>query len=110
MRRFARNRWWAFLLVLSVLLAGSTVYSHVSYGDGIDPIAIGGGDSGGSAPGGDPDGPAGPGKTGAHSGRVAPGGFGYASSTVGDGGTLISTWSGRFHIVWRLLIGRYFRI
>ena len=108
MRRFTQNRWWAFILMLSVLLASSATMSSPSYGGGSDPIVIGG-DSGGSDPGGDPDGTAGPGKRGAGCGRATPGGYRYAATSVGDGGSASSVWIWRFNVVLRSLMSRYHR-
>jgi len=108
MRRFAKNRWWAFILMLSVLLTSSATISPASSGDAPDPIVIGGGDDG-SGPGGDPDGPAGPSKRGPGAGRVAPGGYRYAANSVGDGGPVPSIWIWRFNVVLRSLLSRYQR-
>ena len=107
MLRFAQNRWWAFILTLSLLLSSVTVIAPAS-GDGSDPIEIGDG-SGGSDPGGDPDVPAGPGKAGFGARRAAPGGYQVAATAVGDGGSLASVWVWRFHVVLRSLIIRYSR-
>lgn len=108
MRRFTQNRWWAFILMLSVLLASSATMPWPSYGGEVDPIEIGDG-GGGSDPGGDPDGTAGPGKRGAGSGRATPGGYRYAATSVGDGGSASSRWVWRFHVVLRSLMSRYRR-
>lgn len=112
MRRFAKNRWWAFILTLSVLLASSASFTSRSYGDGTDPISIGDGGGGGggtSPPMGDPDGPAGPTRKSPTGGRLSPGGNGYAVTPVGDGGTAVRVWSWRFHVVLRSLMGRWLR-
>lgn len=109
MVRFAQNRWWAFILALSLVLASGTAFSpSMAAGDGSNRIEIGDG-SGGSDPGGDPDSPAGPGKRAPGAGRAAPGGHRYAVTSVGDGGSATSVWVWRFHVVLRSLIIRYSR-
>ncbi len=108
MRRFSQNRWWAFILMLSILLASSATLSSPSYGGGPEPIELGDGD-GGSGPGGDPDGPAGPSKRAPGAGRVAPGGYRYVATSVGDGGSASSVWIWRFNVVLRSLMSRYHR-
>jgi hypothetical protein len=111
MRRFALNRWCAFLLTLCVLLASSTVMAPSSFGEGTspDPLVIGGG-SGGPDPGGDPDGTAGGGsKRSAGSGRALPGGSWFAASSAGDGGGAMSAWVMRLHVVLRSLTSRLYR-
>ena len=108
MRRFTVNRWWAFILTLSVLLASSATLSTPSRGDGLTPFVIGGG-AGGSENSGDPDGPAGPNKRTPTGGRASPGGNGYAAASVGDGGVAARVGSWRFHVVLRSLISRFFR-
>jgi len=109
MQRFAQNRWWAFILTLCLLLSsGAAISPAYSIGDGPAPIEIGGG-GGGSDPGGDPDSPTGPGKRGAGSGRAVPGGYYYAATSVGDGGSAKSVWVWRFHVVLRSLMVRYSR-
>lgn len=109
MRRFAQNRWWAFILAFCLLLTSSAAFSPANAtGDGSDLIEIGDG-GGGSNPGGDPDSPAGPGNRGAGSGRATPGGHRYAATSVGDGGSAKSVWVWRFHVVLRSLIVRYSR-
>lgn len=110
MQRFAQNRWWAFMLVLTLLLSsGAALTPTMVAGDGFDPIEIGGGGGGGSDPGGDPDSPSGPGKRAPGTGRVAPGGYRYAATSAGDGGWVKSVWVWRFHVVLRSLIVRYSR-
>lgn len=105
MRRFAQNRWWIFILTLSVLLASSVTVSSPSYaGEGPDPIEIGG-----PAPGGDPDSPSGPTKRGPGSGRLTPSGNRYAVTSVGDGSLAQSGWIWRFHVVLRSLVIRHIR-
>ena len=108
MLRFAQNRWWAFILTLSLLLSSVTAIAPAYSGDGSDPIEIGEG-SGGSDPSGDPDVPAGPGKAGFGARRAAPDGYQYAATAVGDGGSRASVWVWRFHVVLRSLIIRYSR-
>jgi len=108
MPRFVKNRWWAFILTLSVLLASSATFSSPSYGDGNDPLAIPGGGPG-SPSAGDPDGTAGPGKQGPGYGRTVPSGGRYAVTSLGDGGSARSIWIWRLHVVLRSLIGRYSR-
>ena len=106
MRRFTQNRLWAFILMLSVLLASSTTLSSPSYGEGPDPIVF---DGGSGDPGGDPDSPAGPNKRGPGNGRVSPSGYRYTATAVGDGGSASSVWVWRFHVVLRSLMSRYLR-
>ena len=111
MRRFAQNRWCAYLLTLCMLLASSTIFAPSSFGEGgsPDPIVIGGG-SGGPDPGGDPDGTSGGGsKRNAGSGRAMPSGYGIASSSVGDGGRAMNVWVLRLHVVLRSVTSRLYR-
>ena len=108
MRRFAKNRWWAFILTLCVLLASNATFTSPSYGDAGDPLTIVDGGSG-SAPAGDPDGPSGPSKRTPIGGHVAPGGNGFARTPVGDGGAASSVWSWRFHVALRILKLRWMR-
>lgn len=105
MRRFVQNRWWAFILMLGVLLASSTTIPSPSYGAEPDPISI----EDGSGTGGDPDGPLGPGKRGTGFGRSSPGRYQGAATSVGDGGRVSSGWIWRVHVVLRSLMGRYIR-
>jgi len=109
MLRFAQNRWWAFVLTLSLLITSGAALSP-AFGDGgaSDILVIGDG-GGGSNPSGDPDVPAGPGKTGTGTRHAAPGGYRYAATAVGDGGSAASVWVWRFHVVLRSLIIRYSR-
>ncbi|MEK7824408.1 MAG: hypothetical protein AAB290_05145 [Candidatus Eisenbacteria bacterium] len=110
MRRFAKNRWWAFILTLSVLIASNATFSSLTYGDGEDPVSISDGSGGGASPPmGDPDGPSGPTKWAPTGGRLSPGGNGYAVTPVGDGGTAVRVWSWRFHVVLRSLMSRWLR-
>ncbi len=109
MRRFTRNRWWAFILTLCVLLASNATFTSPSYGGGGDPLAVGDGGGGGSNDAGDPDGPSGPTKRAPSGGRVAPGGNGFARTPVGDGGAASSGWGWRFHVVLRTLLIRWLR-
>jgi len=109
MRRFVKNRSWAFILTLTVLLASSATFSSLSYGDGNDPLAIPGGGPG-SPPGGDPDQPVGPSKSGPGYGRATPGSGRYATAaSMGDGVSARSVWVWRLHVVLRSLISRYSR-
>ena len=110
MRRFAKNRWLAFILTLSILIASSTTLASSSFAGGPEPLVTGGGTGGGGgSPGGDPDGPAGPSKRLPRGSRVTPGGFGYAMTSVGDGGRADGVWVWRFHVVLQALISRYSR-
>src|SRR5262245_11225795 len=104
MRRFAKNRWWAFILMLVVLLASSTTFPSRSMGEGNDPIVIPGG---GDPPSGDPDYPSGSKRTGY--GRATPGTTRYTAASVGDGSSARSVWVWRLHLVLRSLIVRYSR-
>lgn len=105
MRRFIGNRWLAFILTLSVLLASFTALSSPSYGEGRDPVAIGD-PSGGMSPAGDPDSPSGPGKRNPSTGRViSPGNDGVVAPVVGRG-TSLSVWSWRVKVVLQSLISR----
>lgn len=106
MPRFARNRWWAFILTLCVLFAGSATWSTPSHGNGPDPIVLGGG-PGGSGAGGDPDGPSGPSNRSPYRGSAN--GSRYAATTVGDGSPATRVWSWGFHVVLQSLLGRYIR-
>lgn len=107
MRRFTRNRWWAFILTLCVLLASNATFTSPSYGDGQDPLSTGDGNGGGAY--GDPDGPSGPNKRSPSGGRVSPGGNGYARTPVGDGGAVSRVWSWRFHVALQVLKTRWMR-
>lgn len=108
MRRFAQNRWLAFILTLSVLIASHTIVAVSVAGPGPEPLVIGGGE-GGSTPAGDPDAPSGPGKRTPAGSRVSPGGYGYAMTSVGDGGPAYRVWVWRFQSVLRGLMSRYDR-
>ena len=108
MRRLGRNRWWAYLLALGLLIGAlpiisSPPYVHAGNGD----VMIGDPDSG-TIPG-DPDGPAGPNKKSPTGGRLSQGGNGYAAAPVGDGGKAWSVWSWRYQVVLRSLIHRLYR-
>jgi len=108
MRRFAQNRWWTFILMLSVLLAGSATISSPSYGL-TRPDKIEDSDGGGGAgDGGDPDSPTGGSRSPGY-GRAVPGGSQYGVTTVGDGSSSASVWKWRLHVVLRTLMSRYFR-
>lgn len=111
MRRFAKNRLWAFILTLCVLLASSATLTAPSYGDGLpDPVITPDGGGGGAPPAGDPDGPAGPSRKLPGGGHAQPGGTGFmAVTSVGDGGPAWRVWSWRFHVVLLSLRARYFR-
>jgi hypothetical protein len=109
MRRFAQNRWWSYLLTLSVMLACIATIPSSSYGDsGTDPITLPGG-GGAPDPGGDPDGTAGPGRGGPGYGRMVPGGSRHATTAMGDGVSARSVWVWRLHVVLRSLLSRYSR-
>ena len=108
MRRFVQNRWLAFILMLSVLLASGPTVSSPAYGDAPDPLVIDDG-SGGSSPSGDPDGTAGPGARIPTGGRTVRPGNRLAAAPVCDGGTSLGVWSWRFHVALRSLISRYYR-
>ena len=114
MRRFAKNRWWAFILTLSVLVASTATFSSPSYGEGLDPISIGdGGETGGggtTSPKGDPDGPSGPTKRSPAGRGISSGGNFYAATPVGDGGAAVSVWTWRFHVVLRSLVRGWFQL
>ena len=110
MRRFAKNRWWAFVLTLCVLLASSASLTSQSFADGgNDDVVIGDPSVGGGGEPGDPDGTGGPGKRWPTGGRRSAGGSHYAVTPVGDGGTAMRVWSWRLHVVLRSLISRYSR-
>ena len=107
MRRFAQNRWWTFILMLSVLLAGSATISSPSYGlSGPDKLEVGDGSGGGD--GGDPDSPT-PGGRAPGFGRAVPGASQSAVTTAGDGSPATSVWIWRLHVVLRTLMSRYLR-
>ncbi|MEK7331264.1 MAG: hypothetical protein AAB113_10735, partial [Candidatus Eisenbacteria bacterium] len=80
MRRFAKNRWWAFILTFSVLIASNATFSSPSYG-GKEPLSIG--EGGGESSMGDPDGPGGPTKGSPTGIRPSPGGNDNAVTPVG---------------------------
>ena len=105
MRRLGKNRWWAFLLTLGLLLGGTATFAPRSIADNGD-VEIA--DPGTGKPG-DPDGPAGPSKKSPSGSRLSPGGNGYAAAPVGDGGRALSVWSWRYHVVLRSLISRLYR-
>jgi hypothetical protein len=101
MPRFISNRWWTFILVLTVSTAGVASLSRTSLADTGDQGGKGIGDSGGGdimpTPGpdpqgaGDPDSPSGSGKTaptsvggGSTYGRIGP----LGTAGVGDAATL----------------------
>lgn len=110
MRRLGMNRWWATLLALGLVLGSIPAIpssSHATNGDVIKQDPWGGGE-GGTYPG-DPDGPSGPNKKVPPSGRVSPGGNGYAAAPVGDGAKASSVWSWRYHAVLRSLISWLYR-
>jgi hypothetical protein len=110
MRRFAMNRWFAFVLTLTVLLSSGAAIPAASRADGPTPIQLEeGGSLGGGAPQGDPDGPAGPTKKAPGSGTLTPGGRSL-KSTAGDGGTgWWSVWMWRLHVVLLSLTSRFIR-
>ena len=115
MRRFAQNRWWAFILTLSVLVSSAATLSAPLYADGMTPIVISdGGDSGGgggtSTPRGDPDGPGGPTKSSAGSGGTGSGRTISVVATVGDGRAAVSVWTWRLRVVLQSLTKGWFRL
>ena len=103
MRRFAQNRWWTFILMLSVLLAGSMTISSPSFGLSRPDKMEDSDGGGGAGDGGDPDHPT-PGY-----GRAVPSGSQYGVTTVGDGSSSTSIWKWRLQVVLRTLMSRYFR-
>jgi len=112
MRRFSLNRWWALVLALSVLAAGTATLSSPCYSDGVSPIIIsdggdvsgGGGGGGGTTPRGDPDGPGGPTKSSVGGGGRAPVGRSISVvASAGDGGATMSIWTWRLHVVLKSL-------
>jgi hypothetical protein len=108
MRRFAQNRWWTFILMLSVLLAGSATISSPSYGlTGPGKIQVGDGGGGGSDSG-DPDSPTGGSRRTGY-GRAVPSASPATVTTVGDGSPVTSIWTWRLHVVLRTLMSRYLR-
>ena len=107
MRRFAQNRWWTFILTLSLLLAASATISSPSYGGGPGDMEMG--DGGGGGAGGDPDSPTGGGNRSPGYGRAAAGRYQSAVTPVGDGGSATSVWVWRLHVVLRSLMSRYLR-
>lgn len=116
MRRFVMNRWCAFVLALSVLITSTATFSPpVVYGDGLDPISISDGDTGSSGgdttgPRGDPDGPGGPTQRMPSGRAVSSVGSGiYASRPAGDGGSALSVWTWRLHVVLRSLLRGWIR-
>lgn len=108
MRRFVLNRWWTFVLTLGVFLASIPTLSSPSFGDGQDPLVITD-PVGGSSPGGDPDGPAGPSKQAPVKGRSIRQVNRYTAVPVGDGSSVASVWSWRFHVALQSLMSRYIR-
>jgi hypothetical protein len=116
MRRFALNRWWAFVLTLSVLVASSATLSAPSYGDVLSPIrnSSDGGDSGGgggtTTPRGDPDGPGGPTKSSSDGGGTSSGRTIHVVASAGDGGTAVSVWTWRLHVVLGSLTKGWFKL
>lgn len=110
MRRFVQNRWWSYLLTLSVMLAGIATVPSSSFGDsGTDPITLPGG-GGAPDPGGDPDGTSGGGRNkGPGYGRSLPDGSRHATTAMGDGVSARSVWVLRLHVVLRSLLSRYSR-
>jgi len=105
MGRFGQ-KWWAFILTLSILLASSAAIPSPSHGLGPGKIEIG--DSEGGGDGGDPDSPTG-GSRSPVIGRIAPGGYQRAATSVGDGGPATSVWVWRLHVVLQSLMSRYLR-
>src|SRR5262245_50696444 len=108
-RRLLVNWWWAFVLVLGVLLASVATFPVRSSADGSDPIAIPGGGSGpGSPPSGDPDSPSN-GKRSPGYGRAVPVIGRSSVNSTGDGISAKSVWVWRLHVVLQSLIVRYSR-
>lgn|SRR5262245_8649283 len=107
MRRFSTNRWWAFVLTLTVLLASGTALPTVLRADQT-PISIDEGGSLGGGDAGDPDGPAGPNKKAPTPGRNTPS-KSFLGSTAGDGGTGWGVWMWRLHVVLLSLKARFIR-
>jgi hypothetical protein len=110
MSRFMRNQWCAFILTLSVLLAGSASLTSPSYAGFKDPMYVSD-NSGGGLPG-DPDGPGSPnspGKDGPSKYRLSPGVNADAVRPVGDGSAAMRVWSWRLQIVLRSLASRWLR-
>jgi len=110
MSRFAKNQWWAFILTLSVLLAGSVFFTSTSSAGWKEPMYVS--DSQGGGLPGDPDGPggpSGPNGNGPSKYRLSPGGNADAVRPVGDGSAAMRVWSWRLHIVLRSLASRWLR-
>lgn len=117
MPRFGMNRWWAFILALSLVLAcGAATFSPVAadarYGEtgAIDPNGTPGD---GTLGAGDPDVPTGPGKQYSRSVRPQPPLLSdrraSGAPAVGDGEAPVSVLVLRLHIVLRGLRGFYLR-
>jgi hypothetical protein len=118
MPRFIKNRWWAFILALSLVLtcgaaSVSPVAAELSYGEvgnGTDP---GGTPGDGTLDTGDPDVPTGPGKQYSRSAQPQPPQLSerrYSGApAVGDGEAPTSVLVLRLHVVLRSLRGVYLR-
>jgi hypothetical protein len=102
MLRFAKNRWWTFILALSLLFAcGATLPSGV-FADGGAIVTSDPAPGGGAGTGiGDPDNPTG--KSLSHRGRMQAGNSTYRSRTVGDGSASGSVWMLRLQAVLQAL-------
>jgi len=100
MLRFARNRWWAFILALIICLAPvSTVPRTASAESGTQYDGGSGQDPGGTATG-DPDNPSGQGKT-LRRGNMIRGSMSIDTRTVGDSRLSSSV------VMWRLRVLLY---
>jgi hypothetical protein len=106
MGRFAKNQWWAFILILSVLLASSASLTSSSYASG-GKMLVSDGSGGGLS--GDPDGPGGPNSPTPGRYSLSPSGNANAARPVGDGSAAMRVWSWRLHIVLRSLASRWLR-
>lgn len=102
MPRFAKNRWWTFILALSLAIGLSAASTRTAGAE--DPSAPLEDQSGGLNPG-DPTSSSGPGKTGPTS--VWRGGMTRPVHAVGDGRTG-SAWMWRLRVVAQSIRSRYF--
>ena len=104
MPRFKRNRWWAFILALSLALTCGLALTPV---DGVTEETPDPNEQPISDIGGDPDRPMAP--KGAHRGFPYGGGMGVEQTTVGDGGWSMRDWMWRLRFVGLSLRSFYFR-